>query len=90
MNSNAFAVEFSSAAGRDLKRLDPPVRFQLLRAAQVLKGRPYPSPEGRIKQLAGIVPPHFRLRVSDYRIVYRIERKKVVVIRVAHRREVYR
>ena len=34
----------------------------------------------------------FRLRVSDYRVVYTIDdsRKRVVVVAIAHRREVYR
>jgi len=33
-----------------------------------------------------------RLRVGDYRVVYQIEDAKIVVtvVRVAHRREVYR
>ena len=86
----AFAVEFAPAAERDLKRLDPAVRIQLLRATAVLTQDPFPSAGSRIQPLVGLVPRHFRLRVGDYRIVYRIEGKKVVVVRVAHRREAYR
>lgn len=86
----AFAVEFAPAAQRDLKRLDPNVRFQLLRASTILAQDPFPSASGRIKVLTGLVPRHFRLRVGDYRIVYRVERAKVIVVRVAHRRDAYR
>lgn len=32
---------------------------------------------------------HRRLRVSDYRIVYRIEEKTVVIIAIKHRKNVY-
>lgn len=85
-----FDVEFTPAAARDLKRLDPQVRAQLLQAATILREVPYPGQSARIKLLTGIRPPHFRLRVGDYRIVYRIEGTVVIVVRVAHRREAYR
>jgi mRNA interferase RelE/StbE len=85
----AFNVEFTPAAVRDLKRLDPAVRLQLLRASTILKATPYPGTTARIKVLVGITPRHYRLRVGDYRIVYRIEESQVIVVRVAHRREAY-
>jgi len=85
-----FRVEFTPAAARDLKRLDPYVRSQLLRAATILSEAPYPSSSGRIKLLVGLQPPHFRLRVADYRMIYRIEGSHVLIVRVAHRREAYR
>lgn len=85
-----FVVEFTPAAVRDLKRIDPGVRKKLLGETRVLEPDPFPKGTPQIKLLAGIRPPHFRLRSGDYRIVYRIERKTVVVVRIAHRREVYR
>ena len=85
-----FHVEFTPAAGRDLRRLDAYVRSQLLRAATVLAETPHPSSSRRIKLLVGLQPAHFRLRVGDYRIIYRIEGDRVIVVRVAHRREAYR
>ena len=56
----------------------------------VLAESPYPGASGRIKPLAGIAPHHYRLRIGDYRIIYRIEEPQVIVVRVAHRREAYR
>ena len=37
-------------------------------------------------------PDHFRIRVSDYRVIYRIDGKRVVIVivRIGHRKEVYR
>lgn len=32
---------------------------------------------------------HRRLRVSDYRIVYRIEEKTVIIIAIKHRKNIY-
>ncbi|MBI1952556.1 MAG: type II toxin-antitoxin system RelE/ParE family toxin [Candidatus Omnitrophica bacterium] len=85
-----FAVEFAPAAARDLKRLDTPIRVALLKACTLLSHAPFPSPGGAIKLLVGVAPRHFRLRVGDYRVIYRIEGSCVVVVRVAHRREAYR
>lgn len=50
-----------------------------------------PRPVGA-RALAGSPGQIFRIRIGDYRVVYRIEdaRLVVTVIRVAHRREVYR
>ena len=85
-----FSVEFAPAAVRDLKRLNPAIRLQLLRASGVLREVPYPGLSARIKVLIGISPRHYRLRVGDYRIIYRIEGSQIVVVRVTHRREAYR
>lgn len=87
---SSFSIEFAPPAARDVRRLDPYVRAKLLEAASVLTQAPYPSGGSRIKLLVGVEPPHFRLRVGDYRIVYRIEGRHVIVVRVAHRREAYR
>ena len=32
---------------------------------------------------------HRRLRVGDYRIVYRIENKNVIIIAIKHRKDIY-
>ena len=53
-----------------------------------LGDEPRPPRTKKLKGEAGL----WRVRVGDYRVVYRIEDERlvVVVIRVAHRREVYR
>ncbi|MBI3318646.1 MAG: type II toxin-antitoxin system RelE/ParE family toxin [Candidatus Omnitrophica bacterium] len=86
----AFVVEFAPAAVRDLKRLAPQVCLQLLRASRILERDSYPSSNPRVKLLAGMASRAYRLRAGDYRIIYRIEGGGVIVVRVAHRREVYR
>ena len=50
-----------------------------------------PRPHG-VKQLQGSQKGCLRLRVGDYRIIYRVEddRLLVLVVAVGHRREVYR
>jgi len=49
-----------------------------------------PLPSG-VKKFQGEAD-HWRIRIGDYRVIYRIDNQRIVVaiMRVAHRREVYR
>jgi mRNA interferase RelE/StbE len=82
-----YEVTLLSAAARDLRRLPVDVRSRLLRALSSLKE---PRQSGT-KKLQGS-DDRWRLRVGDYRIIYRIvdAEQKVIVVRIAHRRDVYR
>ena len=44
---------------------------------------------GDVKRLTDFTP-EYRLRVRDYRVLFEIENKSIVIYRVRHRREVYR
>lgn len=59
-----MSVRFSGRARRDLARLDPPVRERILAAAARL-------PDGDVRRLAGGLPIRFRLRVGDWRLIFR-------------------
>lgn len=71
-----------------LRKLDPPVSRRVLTAIQRLADDPRPA---GVKALVG-APGLLRLRVGDYRVVYSVEdgRLLIVVVHLAHRREVYR
>jgi mRNA interferase RelE/StbE len=44
---------------------------------------------GDVKRLTNYTP-EYRLRVGDYRVLFQIEGKTIVIYRVVHRREAYR
>jgi mRNA interferase RelE/StbE len=50
-----------------------------------------PRPDG-VRKMKGANPPFWRIRIGDYRVIYRIddESKEVVVARIRHRKDVYR
>lgn len=83
-----FTVEFSSAAAKSLKTLDTPLRLRIAGAIEFL--RVDPRPPGAT-MLRGGERGRWRVRVGDHRIVYTIEDQRliVLVLRIAHRREVY-
>lgn len=84
----AYTVELSDHAKRDLAALSPDIQIRIVKALRKLEGNPRPS---GIKQLKGDGSA-YRLRVGDYRALYEIHEQRllVLVIKIGHRREVYR
>lgn len=83
-----WKLEFTASARRDLRRLDEAVRQRVFRAIAALANDPFASQN--VRALAGA--DGYRLRVGDWRVLYRLDgdRLIVLVVRIAHRREVYR
>lgn len=79
-------VELSPAAGRDLEGLSPDTAIRIARKLKRLEGDP--SPRGdTVKRLKGFDRPYYRLRIGDYRAVFRTAGGRVIVMRVIHRSE---
>ena len=88
----AWTVELSETADRELAKLDPQQRKRILK---FLWGRvaALDDPRSIGEALHGSRLGEFwRYRVGDYRLICRIEddRLIVLVLRVGHRREIYR
>lgn len=83
-----FRAVLSPAAKRELAKLAPPMLHRLRTAIDRLEVSPRPAGAERLKGPDDLL----RIRVGDYRIIYRVidDRLVVLVIRVGHRREVYR
>jgi len=82
-----YQVELVSAARRQLAKLPQPARGRLEAAIAALAGDPRPSGATALVGAEGL-----RVRVGDYRAVYRVDdgTRLVEVLGVGHRREVYR
>ena len=83
-----YTVELSTAAAKSLKKLDAPDRLRIAGAIELLSVEPRPP---GATMLRGGERGRWRVRVGDYRVVYTIEddRLIVLVLRIAHLREVY-
>jgi mRNA interferase RelE/StbE len=83
-----YAVALERAAARFLLRLrDAKLKKRLDDAIEALSDDPRPN---GCRKLAG-TSDRFRIRVGDYRIIYRVDDGKVtvLVLVIGHRREVY-
>ncbi|MFA6191309.1 MAG: type II toxin-antitoxin system RelE/ParE family toxin [Sulfurimonas sp.] len=72
---------------KDLKQID---KFWQKKIIEVIKTKLSENPYLG-KPLVGNLSPYYRLRVADYRIIYEINESEVViiVIKIAHRKDVY-
>lgn len=90
MTSSPYEIVFKKSALKEFQSLPRQVQIRVLDACQLLAINPYTDLLS-IKKLRAS-DSLYRLRLGDYRIVYSVEGKvlKVIVIKIGHRREVYR
>ena len=81
------SVRLSPAAARQLRKFDPQTRRRLQAVIELLSDEPRPPAATRLVGGAG----EWRVRTGDYRVIYEIHDGEllVLVLRMAHRREVY-
>ena len=82
----AARVEYKASVEGDLEKLDPPMALRVLKKierALMSGGR---SGDPLSGEFAGL----FRLRVGDNRVIYSRTGDGYLVLRIGHRREVYR
>ena len=83
-----YSIEFKRSADKALQRLPVMIQRRIVRAAEELTDDPRPS--GCTKLAGDDIA--WRIRVGDYRVVYEIHdnRLLVLIVRIGHRRDVYR
>ena len=83
-----YSIEFTTSALREFRALDRAVQRRVGSKISGLAVDPFPP---GTKKLQG-EPDHFRMRVGDYRVIYRLDGKRVVIVivRIGHRKDVYR
>jgi len=83
-----YRIEFTTCAAKDLKALERPVLKRIAARIDALANDPRPPSA----KLLAANERLYRIRVGDYRVIYEIEDRTVLVliIRVGHRREIYR
>lgn len=84
-----YRVEFTRSAKREFDGVPRAIQERIGEACRFLTLNPF-SELLRIKKLKGAQL--YRIRIGDYRIVYEVRQQVlvVVIIKVGHRREVYR
>ena len=83
-----YHVEFTSGAARQLKKLPRDAQRRLAAAIDGLEQEPRPPGVRKLSAEEGI----YRIRVGDYRVLYEIDDKilLVLVVSVGDRKDIYR
>jgi len=81
-----YSLVYTNRAIRDIEKLDPKVKDRigetLLRYAE--------DPFSYTVKLKDPRLGTYRLRIGDYRVIFDIEGDEIVILRVGHRRDIYR
>ena len=83
----SYSIAFTPQARKEFGALDGQVRERILKALARLAAGPRKASNVKVLSDGG-----FRLRVGDYRVLYEVQDEImiVLVLKAAHRREVYR
>ncbi len=83
----SFSIRIKGSAAKELERVAKPNRARIIEAIDRLAENPFlgNALKGELRGLR-------RLRVGDYRVLYEVQDDAllVLVVRIAHRRDVYR
>ncbi|MEQ1848721.1 MAG: type II toxin-antitoxin system RelE/ParE family toxin [Nitrospira sp.] len=85
--TGSYSLLFKKSAERDLRKIPKADLQRIIQRIKELAAIPRPS---NSEKLAG--QDSYRIRQGDYRIVYTIDdnQKLIEIIKIGHRREVYR
>ena len=83
-----YKIIVQPSAARDLRKLSREIQIRIGRRLDKLANEPHPADAKTLKGNEGFL----RVRVGDYRIVYTIREKilVVLVVRIGHRKDIYR
>jgi mRNA interferase RelE/StbE len=82
-----YQVQFTSSAEKDLRKLSKDMQQRIAAEIERLSENPRHLNTKRLRASR-----YYRTRVGDYRLIYEIEDEvlTIMVIKIGHRREVYR
>lgn len=81
-----YELVFTERAVKDLKGLENATRTRIGKKLQEFSLAPFEH----AKKLSDARIGGYRFRIGDYRVVFDMDGDKIVVLRVGHRREIYR
>ncbi len=83
-----YKVSYIDSIEEDLKKLDKAIVKKILNRIESYLAR---DPKGLGKPLKGDFQGYWRYRWGDYRVIYKISEKEILIfiLRISHRKEVY-
>ena len=82
----AYKLVYTKTAFHDIQKLDNVAKKKIKRKLEELSKNPITLSKKLINSSLG----SYRFRVGSYRIILDIDRQNIVILRVGHRREIYK
>jgi mRNA interferase RelE/StbE len=81
-----FRLVYTNRAVKDIASLNPQTKERIKEALE----RYSEAPGNYAKRMVDPVLGTYRFRIGDYRVIFDIEGNDIVVLRIGHRRDIYR
>jgi len=81
-----YEIILTHRAIKDLERFDPGTRRRLGQKLQEYAVDPIPNARKLVDPTIGT----YRFRIGDYRVIFDLVGTTIVVLRIGHRKEIYR
>jgi mRNA interferase RelE/StbE len=81
-----YRLVYTQRAIRDIDALDPPIKGRIGRTLLRYQQDPLKYAEVLKHPELG----SYRFRIGDYRVIFDLEEDEIVVLRIGHRREIYK
>lgn len=82
----AYKVRFKASVKKDLRKIDKKEVSRIINAIE----RELVTEPKKGKQLGGEFSGLYRYRIGEYRIIYSIFKDCILILRVGHRKDVYK
>ena len=82
----AYEFVYTQHAMRDIRKLDAQTKGRIKSALDRYQNDPLAFADKLTNPAYGT----YRFRIGDYRVIFDLDDTKIVVLRVGHRREIYR
>ena len=80
-----FKIVWDEKAFQELEKLESTVSRRILKKVRRLEEDPFAKDVKKLKGSDG-----FRLRVGDYRIIFAVESEQLQILKVGHRKNIYK
>lgn len=81
-----YEIIFTERAIKDLKELDKHIKNRIATNLKMYSEKPFQYARKLISPKIG----SYRFRVGDYRIIFDIDDERIVILRIGHRKDIYR
>lgn len=81
-----YELVYTRRAERDIRKLDSKIKDRIAKTLLRYREEPLRFAEKLTDPVLG----EYRYRIGDYRVVFDMEGNEIVVLRVGHRREIYK
>ncbi len=81
-----YKLLYTKTASRDISKLDSVAKKKIKKKLEFYSQKPLFYAKKLVNSSLG----SYRWRIGNYRIVFDLDRNKILILRVGHRKEIYR